>query len=198
MSFLRLPKIFWPSRCLLSSCQDFLDCQDVLVESVEIETLDRDHVKTDRNPQAYFRCSDNKQQYHVRKTSNTNLNASATTVRFMFIIKNYKNKFIQKCFFSKPNIFCIGLPVIEINCPSGLTYSNAKKKKKPFQSKCDLNRLDWGSEIWIKTFFIFVTKNLTFTFTTLQRLNDTCKPNSNETHANYSKPNAFIATKNFC
>ncbi len=33
-------------------------------------------------------------------------------------------------FFSEPSIFCIGLPVIEINCPSGLTYSNAKKEKK--------------------------------------------------------------------
>jgi hypothetical protein len=74
---------------------------------------------------------DNKQQYHVGETSDTNLNASAmTTVRFMFIIKNYQNKFIQKCFFSKPNIFCIELPVIEINCPSGLTNSNAKKEKK--------------------------------------------------------------------
>ena len=34
--------------------QDFLDRRDLLFASVAIESLDRDHVETNRDPQAYF------------------------------------------------------------------------------------------------------------------------------------------------
>ncbi len=36
----------------ISQRQDFLDCRDLLFASVEIETLDWDHVETNQDPQA--------------------------------------------------------------------------------------------------------------------------------------------------
>ena len=34
-------------------CQDFLDCQDLFFETVKIKSLDRDYIKTNRDPQAF-------------------------------------------------------------------------------------------------------------------------------------------------
>ena len=36
------------SKCPFSNYQEFLDCQDVLVETAEIKTLNRVHVETNR------------------------------------------------------------------------------------------------------------------------------------------------------
>ena len=43
------------SRQAFWSCQDFLDRQDKLFDSVQIKSLDRDHLKTNRDPQAYLK-----------------------------------------------------------------------------------------------------------------------------------------------
>ncbi len=40
------------SRPTFCRCQDILDCWDLPFQSVEIETLNRDHVETNRDPQA--------------------------------------------------------------------------------------------------------------------------------------------------
>jgi len=42
------------SRPTFCNCWDFLGCRDLLLPSVEIETLDQDHVKTNWDPQAYI------------------------------------------------------------------------------------------------------------------------------------------------
>ncbi len=42
------------SRLTFWKCWDFLNCRDLLFASVEIETLDRDHVDTNQGPLAYF------------------------------------------------------------------------------------------------------------------------------------------------
>jgi hypothetical protein len=34
-------------------CQDFLDCRDMFFETVKIKSLNRDYIKTNRDPQAY-------------------------------------------------------------------------------------------------------------------------------------------------
>jgi hypothetical protein len=39
------------SRLTFWNCRDFLDRRDWLFFGVEIESLDRDHVETDRDPQ---------------------------------------------------------------------------------------------------------------------------------------------------
>ncbi len=40
-----LRQAFW-------NCQDFLDCRDLLFASVELESLDQDHVEANQDPQA--------------------------------------------------------------------------------------------------------------------------------------------------
>ena len=42
------------SRLTFWRCRDFLNCRDSLFDNVEIESLDQDHVETNRDPQAYI------------------------------------------------------------------------------------------------------------------------------------------------
>ncbi len=44
-------EIYRSSRLTFWRCQDFLDCRDSLFDDVEIESLDWDHVETNRDPQ---------------------------------------------------------------------------------------------------------------------------------------------------
>ena len=45
MSFFKVLRLSWQSRCPFSKCRDFLDSLDVLFQSVKIESLDRDKDK---------------------------------------------------------------------------------------------------------------------------------------------------------
>ncbi len=47
-------EISWSSRLTFWNCRDFLGRRDWLFFGVEIESLDRDHVETNRDPQAYW------------------------------------------------------------------------------------------------------------------------------------------------
>ncbi len=47
--------VFELSRCRFSNCRKNLDCRDVLFQTVEIETLDRDTIETNRDPQGYYK-----------------------------------------------------------------------------------------------------------------------------------------------
>ncbi len=42
------------SRLWFWKCQDFLNCRDRPFSSIKIESIDRDHVNTNRDSQAYF------------------------------------------------------------------------------------------------------------------------------------------------
>ncbi len=56
-SFFKLSRFSWQSRGQFLNCQDCQDCLNSRVISfwtVKIETLDRDHVETNRDPQAYY------------------------------------------------------------------------------------------------------------------------------------------------
>ena len=48
---IEISQLLRPTFC---NCWDFLGCRDLLLPSVEIETLDQDHVKTNWDPQAYI------------------------------------------------------------------------------------------------------------------------------------------------
>ena len=45
-----LISISWPSRQRFWKCRDFLDCRDLHFDSFEIESLEREMIKTNRDP----------------------------------------------------------------------------------------------------------------------------------------------------
>ena len=51
-SFFELSRLVSTVEIGFSNCPENLDCRDQLSASVEIESLDRDHVETNRDPQA--------------------------------------------------------------------------------------------------------------------------------------------------
>ncbi len=48
-------EISWLSRLTFENLRDCPSCQDQLLKTVEIESLDRDHVETNRDPQGYLK-----------------------------------------------------------------------------------------------------------------------------------------------